>query len=147
LHPDKHWPTIDAANNVYELRDSGALVNYLYKAMFGPKKSAPLQAAKKGHLTTWSGLTEEAINRHMKMTPATSMGHMNQRRHKNLSTTKNKITSDLEDETVTSAGLGTKTHLHCAVVMDQGELYTYFTGKFPVRSSKGNWYVMVCYSY
>jgi hypothetical protein len=34
-----------------------------------------------------------------------------------------------------------------AVVVDQGQLYTYLTGKFLVRSSKGNYYVMVCYIY
>jgi hypothetical protein len=34
-----------------------------------------------------------------------------------------------------------------AVVVDQGQLYTNLTGKFPVRSSKGNYYVMVCYIY
>jgi hypothetical protein len=34
-----------------------------------------------------------------------------------------------------------------AVVVDQGQLYTDLTGKFPVRSSKGNSYVVVCYIY
>jgi hypothetical protein len=34
-----------------------------------------------------------------------------------------------------------------AVVVDQGQLYTDLTGQFPVRSSKGNSYVMVCYVY
>jgi hypothetical protein len=34
-----------------------------------------------------------------------------------------------------------------AVVVDQGQLYTDLTGKFPVRPSKGNSYVMVCYIY
>jgi hypothetical protein len=53
----------------------------------------------------------------------------------------------MEDEAVTPAGLRTKTHLVYAVVVDQGQLYTYLTGKFTVRSSKGNWYVMVGYSY
>jgi hypothetical protein len=43
--------------------------------------------------------------------------------------------------------LGTKTHFVYAVVVDQGQLYTDLTGKFPVRSSKGNSYVMVCYIY
>jgi hypothetical protein len=47
--------------------------------------------------------------------------------------------------TVTPAGLGTKTHLVYTVLVDQGQLYTDLTGKIPVRSSKGNWYVMVCY--
>jgi hypothetical protein len=43
--------------------------------------------------------------------------------------------------------LGTKTPLVYAGVFDQGQLYTDLTGKFPVRSSKGNSYVMVCYIY
>jgi hypothetical protein len=43
--------------------------------------------------------------------------------------------------------LGTKNHLVYAVVVDQGQLYTDLTGKSPVRSSKGNSYVMLCYIY
>jgi hypothetical protein len=34
------------ANNVYELRNTGALVHYLHKALFTPTKSAMLQAVK-----------------------------------------------------------------------------------------------------
>jgi hypothetical protein len=43
--------------------------------------------------------------------------------------------------------LGTKTHPVYAVVVHQGQLYTDLTEKFPVRSSKGNYYVTVCYIY
>jgi hypothetical protein len=60
-------------NNVYELRNTGALLNYLHKAMFSPKKNALLQAVKNGHLVTWPGLTEQTINKHLKMTPATQV--------------------------------------------------------------------------
>jgi hypothetical protein len=68
------------SNNVYELRNTGALVHYLHKSLFSPTKSAMLQAVKYGHLITWPGLTEDAINKNLKLTPATAMGHMNQRR-------------------------------------------------------------------
>jgi hypothetical protein len=81
-----------------------------------------LQAVKDGHLITWPGLTEDAINKHLKLTPATAMGHMNQRRQNIRSTSKTPIAN-------------------------QGQLYTDLKGKFPVRSSKGNSYVMVCYVY
>jgi hypothetical protein len=50
------------------------------KALFSPTKSAMLQAVKDGHLITWTGLTEDAINKHLKLTPATATVHMNQRR-------------------------------------------------------------------
>jgi hypothetical protein len=47
---------------MYELRNTGDLVHYLYKALFITTKSALLQAVKDGHLITWPGLTEHAIN-------------------------------------------------------------------------------------
>jgi hypothetical protein len=111
--------------------------------MFSPTKSALLQAVNNGHLVNWPGLTEQAINKHLKMTPATAMGHMNKLRQKIWSTSKNSITSDIEDESVTPAGLGSKTHFLYAVLVEQGQLYTDLTGRFPVRSSKGNWYIMI----
>jgi hypothetical protein len=147
LQQEHHQHSPEVANNVYELHKTGALVNYLHKAMFIPKKSALLQAVKNGHLITWPGLTEQAINQHLKMTPNPAMGHIHQRRQNIRSTSKASITSDMEDETVTPAGVGSKTHLVYAVFVEQGELYTDLTGKFPVRSSKGNWYVTICYSY
>jgi hypothetical protein len=128
---------------VYELRSTGALFHYLHKALFSPAKSALLQAVKNGHLVTWSGLTEDAIHKHLKLTPATAMGHMNQRRQNIRSTSKKSI----DDVPTTDKNLDTKTHLVYALLVDQGQLYTDLTGKFPVRSSKGNSYVMVCYVY
>jgi hypothetical protein len=84
---DKHKP-VPIANNVYELRNTGALFHYLHKALFSPTKAAMLQAVKDGHLNTWPGLTEDAINKHLKLTPAIAMGHMNQRRQNIRSTSK-----------------------------------------------------------
>jgi hypothetical protein len=76
------------ASKVYELRNTGALVHYLHKALFSPTKSAMLQAVKDGHLITWPGLMEDAINKHLKLMPATAMDHMNQRRQNIRSTSK-----------------------------------------------------------
>jgi hypothetical protein len=101
LRKDIPHNPIAAANNVYELRNTRELVNYLHKALFSPTKSALIKAVKQGHLTTWSGLTADAINKHLKLTPATAMGHINQKRQNIGSTSKEvKITSDLEDTIV-----------------------------------------------
>jgi hypothetical protein len=90
----------------------------------------------------------KGINKHFKLTPATAMGHMNQKRQNIHSTSKAvAITSDLEDTTVTTAGTGDKTHVVNAAVIDKGQLYTYLTGRLHQRSSKGNWYIMVVYSF
>jgi hypothetical protein len=120
LRKENQQPQQAVANKVYELRNTGAFVNYLHKALFSPTKSALLQAVKNGHLITWPGLTEKAINKHLKLTPATTMGHMNQRRQNIRSTSKTPITSDIEDITTTNTNLGTKTHLVYAVLVDQG---------------------------
>jgi hypothetical protein len=116
--------------------------------MICPTKSALLKAMKQGHLITWPGLTEDTINKHLKMTPATAMGHMNHKRQ-NICSTNNEmqVTSDLEDNLVTPGGTGEKTHLIYAVVIDQVHIYTDLTGRFPVRSSKGHRYVMAVYSF
>jgi hypothetical protein len=79
------------ANNVYELRNTGALVHYLHKALFSPTTAAMLQAVKDGHLITWPGLMETAVKKYLKLTPATAMGHMNQRRQNIRSTSKASI--------------------------------------------------------
>jgi hypothetical protein len=102
-----------------------------------------IQAVKDGHLMTWPGLTEDAINKHLKLMPATAMGHMNQRRQNIRSTWMKPI----EKQQSRNTDLGTKTHLVYVVVADQGQLYTDLTDKFPVQSSKGNSYVMLCYIY
>jgi hypothetical protein len=129
------------ANTMYELRNTGALVYYMHKALFSPTKSALLQAVKDGHLITWPGLTEHAINKHLKMTPAKALGHLSQRRQNIRSTSK----APIGIQPTLDTDLGTKTHLVYAVVVDQGQLYTDLMGNFPVRSSKGYSYVMVCY--
>jgi hypothetical protein len=129
------------ANNVYELRSTGALVHFLHKALFSPTKSALLQAVKDGYLIAWPGLAETTIHKHLKLTPATTMGHMNQRRQNIRSTSKAPIAEVLPTDT----DLGTKTHLVSAVLVDQGQLYTDLTGKSrsdPAKETHMSWSAM-----
>jgi hypothetical protein len=85
------------------------------------------------------------INKHLKLTAAADMGHMNQKRQ-NIRSTKEKLL-EAEDEDITPLGSGEKTHLVFAVVLDEGQIYTDLIGYFPTRSSKGNNGLMICYSY
>jgi hypothetical protein len=79
----------------------------------------------------------------LRLTPATDKGHMNQLLQNIRSTSK----APIDKQPTPDTDLGTKTHLVYAIIVDQGQLYTDLTGKFPVQSSKGNSYVMVCYVY
>jgi hypothetical protein len=72
---------------------------------------------------------------------------MNQRLQNIRSTSKTPIKAAIEYITTANPYLGTKTRLVYAVLVDEGQLYTDLMGKFPVRSSKGNSSVMVCYVY
>ena len=53
----------------------------------------------------------------------------------------------MEDEEVIPAGTGEKTNLVFVVIIDQGKFYTDLTGKYPVRSIKVKYCVMVCCPY
>jgi hypothetical protein len=66
-------------------------------------KYALINTVKKGPLVTWSGLTEEAINKHLKMTPATAMGHMNHKRQ-NIRSTNKEVKPESEDKYRTPSG-------------------------------------------
>jgi hypothetical protein len=48
------------------------------------------------------------------------------------------VASELEDEAVTPDDTGDNTNLVYAVVIDQGQLNTDLTGRFPLRYSKVN---------
>jgi hypothetical protein len=111
-------------NNVHGLRNTGALVHYLHEALFSPTRSAMLQAVNDEHLITWPGLEEGAINKHLKLTPDTAMGHMNERRPTIRSTSK----SPIADSPTPDTDLGSKTLFVYAVLVYQGHLYTDLTG-------------------
>jgi hypothetical protein len=102
LRKDNQQLQQSVENNVYDFHNTGALFHYLHKALFSPTKSALLQAVKNGHLVFWPGLTEEAIHKHLKLTPATAMGHMNQR-HQNIRSTSK---TPIEDVPTTDSNLG-----------------------------------------
>jgi hypothetical protein len=126
--PNNHIPE-PIENNVDELRNTGPLVHYLHNALFSPTKSAMLQEVKDGHLITWPGLTEDAINKHLKLTPATAICHMNQRRQNIRSTSRTTIA----ELTTPDTDLGAKTHLVYAVVVNQGQIYTRIPGEIQQR--------------
>jgi hypothetical protein len=112
-HNHKPEPIV---NNVYDLRNTGDLFHYLHKALSNPTTYAMLQAVKDGNMITWSGLTEDVINKHLKLTTATAMGHVNQRLQ-NIRSTSRAI---IEKQPTPDIYLGTKTQCVYAIVVDQG---------------------------
>jgi hypothetical protein len=141
-------------NFAYSRNDSitaGQLV-FLHAALFSPVPSTLLHAIKRGHLTTWPGLTINNVNRFLHKSIATVKGHLDQTR-KNKRSTKT-VTTEVEDLSAPPLPPitdGKRTHFVYGAVIDAPtatrQIYTDQTGCFPVISRRGNKYIMVLYDY
>jgi hypothetical protein len=99
---------------------------------------------KNGNFSSWPGLTEHAIEKHLSKSTSTKKGHLNPQRQ-------NAITTRIKDaqEIITEPNIdhGVKTQFVYAATIDAGQIYTDQTGRFPVVLSNGNKYIMILYDY
>jgi hypothetical protein len=98
---------------------------------------------KNGNFSSWPGLTEHAVEKHLSKSTSTTKGHLNQQRQ-NARSTKIKDAQVIEEPNIYH---GVKTQFVYAATIDAGQIYTDQTGRFPVVSSKGNKYIMKLYHY
>jgi hypothetical protein len=131
-------------NHAHDNNNQKHLINYLHAACFSPVKSTWITAIKNGNFSSWSGLTEHAVENHLSKSTSTTKSRLNQQRQ-NARTTKIKDAKVI----VTAPDLdhGIKTQFVYAATIDAGQIYTDQTGRFPVVSSKGNKYIMILYDY
>jgi hypothetical protein len=99
---------------------------------------------KNGNFSSWSGLTEHAVEKHLSKSTSTTKGHLNQQRQNDRTT---KITDAQVIVTEPDIDHGVKTQFVYAATIDADKIYTDQTGRFPVVSSKGNKYIMIVYDY
>jgi hypothetical protein len=131
-------------NHAHDNSNQKDLINYLHAACFSRVKSTWITAIKNGHFTSWPGLTEQAVEKHLSKSTSTTKGHLNQQRQ-NARTTKGNYPKVIITEPDLDQGI--KTQFIYAATIDAGKIYTYQTGRFPVVSSKGNKYIMILYDY
>jgi hypothetical protein len=137
-------PDTVQCNHAHENNNQKVLINYLHAACFSPVKSTWITAIKNGNFSSWPGLTEHAVEKHLSKSTSTTKGHLNQQRQ-NARTTRIKDAQVLVPEHDIDHGI--KTQFVYAATIDAGQIYTYQTGRFPVVSSKGNKYIMIVYDY
>jgi hypothetical protein len=99
---------------------------------------------KNGFFSSWPGLTEHAVEKHLSKSASTTKGHLNQQRQ-NARTTKIKDAKVIVPDPDIDHGV--KTQFVYAATIDEGQIYTDQTGRFPVVSRKGNKYIMILYDY
>jgi hypothetical protein len=128
-------------NHAHDTSNQKELINYLHAACFSPVKSTWIAAIKNGNFTSWPGLTEHAVEKHLSESSATLKGHLNQQSMNTIST----IIKEERNMVTTEGGLGygIKTNCIYAATIDSGQIYTDQTGLFPVISGKGNKYIIL----
>jgi hypothetical protein len=131
-------------NHAHDNSNQKDLINYLHAACFSPFKSTWISAIKNGNFTSWPGITEQAVEKHLSKSTSMTKGNLNQQRQ-NARTTKNKDPKVIVTEPDLDHGV--KTQFVYAATIDAGKIYTDQTGRFPVVSSKGNKYIMMLYDY
>jgi hypothetical protein len=133
-------------NHAHDNSNQKELIKYLNAACFSPTKLTWITAITNRNFTSWPGLTDQAVEKHLSKSTAIVKGHMNQQRM-HASSTKIKEEEDCVNEAERALGSGLKTHLLYAATIDVWKICTDQTGRFPVVSSKGNTYIMVLYEY
>jgi hypothetical protein len=73
-------------NHAHDNINQKDLINYLHAACFSPVKSTWITAIKNGHFTSWPGLTEHDVEKHLSKSTSTTKGHLNQQRQHARST-------------------------------------------------------------
>jgi hypothetical protein len=102
------------------------------------------QSNKKWNFSSWPGLNEHTVEKHLSKSTSTAKGHLNQQRQ-SARTTKNKDAQLLDSKNDKDHGI--KTQFVYAATIDAGQINTDKAGRFPVVSSKGNKYIMILYDH
>ena len=131
----------EVATNVYEPPSTKEVVRFLHAALGFTTKQTLLAAIRNNQLTSFPGLTTEAVSRHFPESDETQKGHMRQTRQGVRST---KV---IDEDAVLNfrPTPGVKHNDVYLWVYDatKKSMYSDQTGRFPVVSSRGNKYVMV----
>jgi len=159
LAPKPFLPTSD--KNVKFLASSAIsdditkqdLAAFLHGTIFSPSPSTLIRAIKKNHFTSWPGLTESIIRKHLPKSIATSKGHL-RGQQKNIKSTKADLDSipmstslDLAPSQEPSNPKTNNLFLALLTTDSICKSFSDQTGQFPVQSGRGNNYIFILYDY
>ena len=129
------------------------LILFLYAVLRRPNKQNLIKTVERGYLATWPGLAVARIKKYVVGDIINAKGHIHLKRqvkHKSQGTKNNKVSKEaLEDEGINpeQEENNTKTNQFYGKFIETGLCGTDNTGKFPVRSKRGNKYVFLLYDY
>ena len=153
-HPPQNPNNDSDIANVIHIASQDELATFYHNTMGAPALSTLLPAIGKGYLQSFTGLTQQLIQKYRPNPVATSKGHLDQSR-KNLRSTKRKNrqppvappSPQDESEVDEFPAQDTVSEEVYIAVEPMGKAAMDSTARLPVRSKRGNEYCLVMYSY
>ena len=134
----------EALSNVYELPSTEQTIRYLHACAGYPTKSIWLTVIRAGNYLSWPMLTATAAYKYFPESEETQMGHMRNIKQ-GIRSTKEKIKLISTNEQGKKVSAPMKKHNDIFVKVEnlRETICTDQTGAFPVRSRKGNRYILI----
>eukprot|EP00804_Cyclotella_cryptica_P027193 CCRYP_017167-RA/>CCRYP_017167-RA protein AED:0.34 eAED:0.34 QI:0/-1/0/1/-1/1/1/0/307 len=129
--------------NVYELPSIEQTIRYLHAAAGFPTKTTWLAAICQGNYNTWPLDTVSNVHKHFPQLEETQQGHMRSQRQGVHSTKAAPHTKPSTPSLATPSH--TQHDIYIKTYDTRDTVYSDQTGKFPLTSSRGNWYQMILY--
>jgi hypothetical protein len=128
-----------SAHNVYEHKSIQANITYLHACCFIPVTDTWLRAIQNGHFATWPSVTVGNMRKYLSKSDATSKCHINQIRQ-NIRSTQPDVDHPVQEPNMVQED---KCNYIYAAVMENNQIYTDITGRFPKTSVSGNRYILI----
>jgi hypothetical protein len=132
-----------SAHNVYEHKSIQDTITYLHACCFSPVTDMWIKSIRNGNFATWPSVTVANVRKYLFKSDATAKGHMNQIRQ-NIRSTQPVVAITAPETDMTQED---KCHYIYATTLENNQIYSDLTGRFPTTSLSGNKYILILYDY
>jgi hypothetical protein len=106
-----------------------------------------IKAINNGNFVKWPGLTSNLISKHLLPSIPTIKGHIKQEQQNLRSTKPSEPVVKIEPEIPPDQEHKTGECYVTITTKESGTTYSDLTGRYPITSSHGNQYIVICYDY
>ena len=135
--PSTENPTNECNVIIRKNQPKQVLAQYLHACAGFPPVSTFVKAIQNGNFITWPGITDISFHKHLPKSIPTCKGHLDQERQHLQSTSSIDPNPNKTYDAIASIHPFTPKH----------RAYGDLTGRFPVKSSRGNQYFLIIYDY
>ena len=124
------------------------LATYHHACAGFPTKSSFITAINNGVFNTWPGLNAKLITKCLPPSIPTIKGHLKQEQQ-NLHSTQESTMIKIEPglpQNIIESNIPNSCYL-IITTKEFGTTYSDLTGRYPITSSRGNQYILICYDY